>query len=42
MLKRGYSITRINGKAVRDASQLKTGDEIETQLEKGTVKSKVV
>lgn len=42
MLKRGYSITRINGKAVRYASQLKTGDEIETQLEKGTVKSKVV
>ena len=39
MLKRGYSITMKDGKVVRDANQLKAGDEIETRLEKGTVKS---
>ena len=39
LLKRGYSITLKDGKAVRDASMLKAGDEIETRLEKGTVKS---
>lgn len=41
LLKRGYSITLLNGKSVRDASLLKTGDEIETKLEKGTFKSVV-
>ena len=39
MLKRGYSITMKDGKVVRDANQLKAGDEIETRLEKGNVKS---
>lgn len=39
MLKRGYSITMKDGKVVRDANQLKAGDEIETRLEKGAVKS---
>ena len=39
LLKRGYSITLQNGKVIRNASQLKTGDEIETRLEKGTIKS---
>ena len=39
MLKRGYSITMKDVKVVRDANQLKAGDEIETRLEKGTVKS---
>ena len=39
MLKRGYSITMKDGKVVRDANQLKAGDEIETRLENGTVKS---
>ena len=37
LLRRGYSITTIGGKAVRDASLLKSGDEIVTQLEKGSV-----
>ena len=41
LLKRGYSITFFQGKAVRDPQDLKTGDEIETRLEKGTVVSKV-
>ena len=42
MLKRGYSITMKDGKVVRDANQLKAGDEIETRLEKGTIKSTVI
>lgn len=41
LLRRGYSITTIGGKAVRDASLLKSGDEIVTQLEKGSVHSVV-
>ncbi len=41
LLKRGYSITLHNGKAVRDASLLNPGDEIETRVEKGTIKSTV-
>lgn len=39
LLKRGYSITLHNGKAVRDPQQLQKGDEIETRIEKGTIKS---
>lgn len=39
LLKRGYSITTLNGKAVHDAIELKSGDEIETQLSQGTIKS---
>lgn len=39
ILKRGYSITTHNGKAVHDGKQLKPGDEIETRLEQGTIKS---
>lgn len=41
ILAMGYSITRINGKAVRDASALKPGDKIETTLQHGTVHSVV-
>ena len=39
LLKRGYSITLHHGKTVRDSQQLHSGDEIETRLEKGTLKS---
>ncbi len=39
LLKRGYSISLLNGKAIRDPQQLKAGDEIETRVEKGTFKS---
>ena len=39
LLKRGYSITLHHGRAVKDATTLKAGDEIETRLEKGTIKS---
>jgi exodeoxyribonuclease VII large subunit len=39
ILNRGYSITTLGGKAVRSASQLKTGNEIETRLSEGIIKS---
>lgn len=39
LLKRGYSITLKDGKAVRDPALLKPGDQIETRIEKGTIKS---
>lgn len=39
LLKRGYSITTLNGKAVLDGSVLKAGDEIETRFAKGTITS---
>jgi len=39
LLARGYSITMHNGHAVRDASTLPPGTEIETRLAKGTVRS---
>ncbi len=38
LLKRGYSITLHEGKAVRDPKVLNPGDEIETRLEKGTIR----
>ncbi len=41
LLSRGYSITTLNGRVVRDAAALKEGDVLVTRLEKGTVKSKV-
>jgi exodeoxyribonuclease VII large subunit len=42
LLKRGYSITLHNGKAVRTPSQLKPGDLLETRLEQGTIRSEVI
>jgi len=41
ILKRGFSITRLQGKAVVDASELKSGDEIITQIYQGEVASVV-
>lgn len=41
LLKRGYSITLKNGKSVRSASLLTSGDVIVTRFAEGTVKSKV-
>jgi exodeoxyribonuclease VII large subunit len=41
LLARGYSITMLNGRAVKDASLLPPGTEIETRLAKGSVISKV-
>ena len=42
LLQRGYSITLKNGKAVRNAGELKSGDIIETHLATGIVQSEVV
>ncbi len=41
ILKRGFSITRFQGKAVTEADKLSTGDEIETQTYQGVVRSVV-
>ena len=42
LLKKGYSLTLLNGKAVTDASLLKPGDEVETRLAKGRFRSRVI
>ena len=42
LLRRGYSITLKDGHAVRDPKTLQPGDQIETRLEKGTIKSTVI
>ena len=39
ILSLGYSITRLNGKAVRDAATLKPGEEVETTVAGGTFTS---
>lgn len=41
LLSRGYSITLYQGKVVRDPLQLKAGDEIETRVEKGIIRSRI-
>jgi exodeoxyribonuclease VII large subunit len=42
VLRLGYSITRINGKAVTDASSLNPGDIVTTTLANGEVQSEVI
>ena len=42
LLKRGYSMTMKDGKIIRDAATLHPGDEIETRLANGTVRSTVI
>lgn len=41
ILRRGYSITRLNGKAVRSAADLKAGDCITTTLAQGEITSTI-
>lgn len=41
-LRRGYSITRVDGKAVRNAAELPAGTVIETTLAEGTISSTVI
>lgn len=41
VLKRGYSITRLNGKALRSIDEIKPGDRVITQLLEGEVESTV-
>jgi exodeoxyribonuclease VII large subunit len=40
-LKRGYSISRKNGQAIKDSHELQIGEEIETTLFKGKVISEI-
>lgn len=42
ILKRGFSITRKNGKAITDVSKLKEGEILETQLFNGKVESEII
>jgi exodeoxyribonuclease VII large subunit len=42
VLRRGFSITLKNGKAVTSSAEVKSGDTIETHLKEGVLKSKVV
>lgn len=41
VLKRGYSITQLNGKSVRSSAQVKVGDSLTTVLKEGSVSSTV-
>jgi len=41
ILNRGYSLTTLNGHAVTQAAQLKSGDTLVTTLKDGTVTSTV-
>ena len=41
VLKRGYSITRLNGKALTDASVVQAGDTLTTNLYHGEIKSRI-
>jgi exodeoxyribonuclease VII large subunit len=42
ILKRGYSITLVEGKIVKSVNQLNISEEIETRISDGKVKSKIV
>jgi exodeoxyribonuclease VII large subunit len=41
VLRRGYSITRVNGRAIRDAADVEPGARIETTLYQGSIESTV-
>lgn len=41
ILEKGFSITRINGKAVRETDRVKKGDVLETELFKGVIRSEI-
>ena len=41
VLSRGYSVTRKDGKAIKDAGEVDEGDELETRLHRGTIHSTV-
>ena len=41
VLERGYSITRLNGRALRSVTEVKAGDIVETLIADGKLKSKV-
>jgi exodeoxyribonuclease VII large subunit len=41
-LKRGFSITKVNGKPVMNTSQIKKGDHINTRIYKGEIESEIL
>jgi exodeoxyribonuclease VII large subunit len=41
VLKRGFSITRLNGKIITKATEAKAGDKLNTTLHEGTLESEV-
>ena len=41
ILEKGFSITRVNGKAVRETNRVKKGDVLETELFKGVIRSEI-
>ena len=41
ILEKGFSITRVNGKAVRDSVLVRDGDILETEVFKGVIRSEV-
>ena len=41
ILEKGFSITRVNGKAVRETGEVKKGDMLETELFKGVIRSEI-
>ena len=41
ILEKGFSITRINGKAVRETDRVKKGDVLETELFRGIIRSEI-
>lgn len=42
ILERGFSITRLNGKAIKNIQEIKTGDVLETRVVDGKIKSVVM
>ena len=42
ILNKGYSITKINNKAIKNITEVKVGDKIETTLSKGLITSKII
>ena len=41
ILEKGFSITRVNGKAVRETETVKKGDVLETELFRGIIRSEI-
>ena len=41
-LKRGYTLTKVEGKVVSSAKQVKTGDELDIEFDDGTVNTRVI
>ena len=41
VLKRGYSITKIGDKVIKESSQVKLGDSIETTIKNGKIISRI-